>query len=227
MVDEPSQRAYQPVQTTIADTECTPCQITFPTADADETQMTPRTHAKWKIRHTPVEDSKYLPLWKKIKTKLKIQRFLGALNREIQLCGNTTTDNPEQNYKETDVVVSESIPFCMFHPNRKPKLIWNMIVIFLLVYTATVMPFRIAFIENKLFDEWFFIDLFIDVLFFIDVLVNLTSAYYDNEGQLVVSRYKILINYLTSWMVIDILACIPFNLINMQEEENANSENSN
>ena len=113
----------------------------------------------------------------------------------------------------------------MFHPNHKPKLVWNIIVIFLLVYTATVMPYRIAFIENQMFDEWFFIDLFIDVLFFIDVIVNLVSAYYDQEGQLVTSRYIIFINYLTSWMIIDILACIPFNLINTGDEPG--SDNSN
>jgi hypothetical protein len=60
----------------------------------------------------------------------------------------------------------------MFHPNRKPKIIWNLVLVFLLVYTATVMPYRIAFIESELFDTWFFIDLTIDALFFADFLVN-------------------------------------------------------
>jgi len=81
------------------------------------------------------------------------------------------------------------------------------------------MPYRIAFIDNKLFDEWFFLDLMIDILFFIDVIVNMTSAYYDNEGRLVTSRYMIMVNYLTSWMIIDVLACIPFNMIDMKNEE--------
>jgi hypothetical protein len=111
------------------------------------------------------------------------------------------------------VVVSEPVPFCMFHPSRRPKTIWNFVLIFLLVYTATVMPYRIAFIDSIMFDSWWFIDLIIDILFLFDVFVNLTSAYYDHEGKLVTQRSTIFCAYLRSWMIIDILACIPFSMI--------------
>lgn len=51
--------------------------------------MTPRTRAKWRIRNTPVVDSKYLPVWKKIRTKLKMKKLLGALTNQIQVFGTT------------------------------------------------------------------------------------------------------------------------------------------
>ena len=94
----------------------------------------------------------------------------------------------------------------MFHPNRTPKSIWSIVVAFLLVYTATVMPYRMAFIEYELWDDWFFIDLTIDSLFFIDFVVNCFSAYLDGEGYMVIDRKQILINYAKGWMLLDLLA---------------------
>ena len=55
------------------------------------------------------------------------------------------------------------------------------------------MPWRMAFIETTLWDDWFIAELVIDMLFFIDVIVNCVSAYYDNEGTLVVDRRTILL----------------------------------
>ena len=114
-----------------------------------------------------------------------MKKLLGALTNEIQLFGTTINVGDDMQgdiesliarkvskYSDLDTIVSESVPFCMFHPNRRPKIIWNIILIFLLVYTATVMPYRIAFIENKIFDAWFYVDLLIDILFLIDVIVN-------------------------------------------------------
>jgi hypothetical protein len=77
-----------------------------------------------------------------------------------------------QKYRDLDVIVHEPVPFCMFHPSRRPKTVWNIILIMLLIYTATVMPYRIAFIENEMFDAWWWVDLVIDFLFFCDVIVN-------------------------------------------------------
>jgi hypothetical protein len=45
-------------------------------------------------------------------------------------------------------------------------------VAFLLLYTATIMPFKMAFIDSAFGDGWFIMENCIDVLFFLDVLVN-------------------------------------------------------
>ena len=76
------------------------------------------------------------------------------------------------------------------------------------------MPYKMAYIDSEIGDEWFIVDMTVDALFFIDVLVNCTTAYQDEmEGTLVTSRKKILLNYLRSWMILDIIACFPFGLI--------------
>ena len=68
------------------------------------------------------------------------------------------------------------------------------------------MPYRMAFIEYELWDDWFFIDLAIDSLFFCDFVVNCFSAYLDGEGYMVIDRKLILINYAKGWMLLDLLA---------------------
>ena len=81
------------------------------------------------------------------------------------------------------------------------------------------MPYKMAYIDSEFGDNWFVIDMVIDALFFIDVLVNWTTAYHDDiEGVLVTSRKKILLNYLKSWMILDIIACFPFGLIENDEQ---------
>ena len=75
------------------------------------------------------------------------------------------------------------------------------------------MPFNIAFQDLEGNRGWFLLDTFIDFAFVSDVLINTFSAYYDEEGKLVTSNKKIIIHYLKTWFVIDLVASFPFNLL--------------
>lgn len=68
------------------------------------------------------------------------------------------------------------------------------------------MPFKLAFIDSVTFDSWFYADLVIDGLFFVDICVNCISAYYDYDGKLVTDRGRIIRRYFTGWMIVDIIA---------------------
>ena len=69
---------------------------------------------------------------------------------------------------------------------------------------------------------WFILDISVDGLFFIDVLVNLCSSYYKADGDLEYSHRKVAFKYFKSWMILDLIACIPTNLI----EASFNGKNS-
>lgn len=47
----------------------------------------------------------------------------------------------------------------------------------------------------------------------IDILVCMFSAYYDEEGALVKDVKIVSLSYIKSWFFIDIIACIPWDLI--------------
>jgi hypothetical protein len=111
----------------------------------------------------------------------------------------------------------------MFHPSNKPKTVWNVIMGILLVYTATVMPYKISFVVSKVGDPWFYLEIIIDILFFLDVIVNIFSAYVDHEGAIIKNRKMIFLRYLRTWMIPDIIACFPFDLVIDSGEEEASS----
>jgi hypothetical protein len=94
----------------------------------------------------------------------------------------------------------------MIHPDGKFAMMWNIVLVFLLLYTATIMPYRMAFAEPEMFDIWWYLEIVVDIGFFTDLCVNLFSAYYNAENQLVTNRQSIFFNYLRSWMLLDILA---------------------
>jgi hypothetical protein len=50
----------------------------------------------------------------------------------------------------------------MFHPSSKSKSVWNVIIVLLLIYTATVMPYKLAFIDAGPDSPWFVIELVVD-----------------------------------------------------------------
>jgi len=187
--------------------------------------------------NTPVTNSKYLEVWKRVKAKLHTVITLKELAKNLHLYGSTPTSKIEnlprfssdyfdKNPKIQDFYEEETqkeVPFCLFHPSKKPKIVWNVIVAVLLIYTATVMPFSMAFVESEPWDVLYTFDLVLDALFFLDVIVNIFSCYTDEEGKLVTNRKKIFIKYLRSWMLIDLAACFPFSLIRDDEESTYSS----
>lgn len=99
------------------------------------------------------------------------------------------------------------------HPDSKFKKIWSVVLIFLLIYVATIMPFNIAFVDLDESQGWFIIDTIIDFAFITDVLINFISGYIDEEGNLISENRKIAKKYVKSWFFIDIIASFPINLV--------------
>ena len=102
-------------------------------------------------------------------------------------------------------------------PDDTIKLAWDIIILLycllrLLIYTITITPFRVAFVENDT-NGWYVTDLVVDFCFLFDVFVNSISAYYKEEDVLITSNKEILKNYLKSWMLIDIFTSLPYSLI--------------
>ena len=60
---------------------------------------------------------------------------------------------------------------------------------------------------------WATADLFIDCLFMLDVVINAFTAYYIDREELVTGNKQILVHYAKSWMVLDVLASIPFQYV--------------
>lgn len=131
----------------------------------------------------------------------QMKRQFDHLNKKIFLFG-TQRDGvrKKKGYK---------LRWYVLMPDSKFKLFWNMVVFFLLSYTAIVVPYRTAFVDvSSTF--MFIVDLVVDILFGIDLFVNLFSAVELDEENYETRLYMIFIHYLKGWFLLDFIACIPF-----------------
>jgi CRP-like cAMP-binding protein len=171
--------------------------------------------------------SKYSDVWQRAKLKIRVNL---ALSRLLDKSNprNSSSQNASQVFtiKKSSRLFTSSpqnkqpvTPWFIFYPKSKFKIWWNFFLALVLLYTATVTPFTMAFVESEEWDYWRMIDLFIDFLFFVDFLMTCLTAYFDDFDNLVVNVWKIVFHYSKSWMVVDILSFFPFNLFDSENPE--------
>jgi Ion transport protein len=130
-----------------------------------------------------------------------------------------------------------------FHPESRFKELWSIVIIIFLLYVAFLMPYSLAFNEDK-YDSFdatdqptsaqdengqllYYVDMMADFIFLMDVFVTCFSAYYDEQaGLLVTSNKVIFMVYFKRWFFIDLLASLPISLIEdgIQSSKNINAK---
>lgn len=103
-------------------------------------------------------------------------------------------------------------PWFVITPDNTYVEYWSRFMTMLLIYTALVTPYRVAFIEMD-DNVWLVVEYMVSGFFFMDFCLNCFLAFYDREKVLIVEPKKIFVNYLFSWMIFDLFACLPFTLI--------------
>lgn len=90
-----------------------------------------------------------------------------------------------------------------------------MILIVLLFYVGTLMPFKVAFLEDNDTGTWLVVDILSDLVFMCDLFVSSLSAYYDDEGMLITNNKRIFYHYAKGWFCADLIASIPISLMSL------------
>jgi len=90
--------------------------------------------------------------------------------------------------------------------------LFDALIILLLLYTATYVPFKICY-EDETSNVQFVFDLLVDFCFFVDIILTFFTAYQDNLGTLETRKSKIAIHYIKGFFVIDVVTTLPFQLI--------------
>ena len=98
------------------------------------------------------------------------------------------------------------------HPESGYKVIWDIVVSLFIVYSCLDVPFRIGFNQEATGFFWW-LDLFIDISFFADIILNFRTAYYDRKGLLVWNGWRVARHYLQGAFMLDLVSTVPFNMI--------------
>ena len=101
----------------------------------------------------------------------------------------------------------------IFHPNYSPFLVkWDNAVACFLIFTATVTPFEVSFLQSSI-DALFVVNRIADLVFMFDIWVQTRLAYFDHSTRTwVIERKDIINHYARGWMTIDIVSTIPYDL---------------
>ena len=194
-----------------------------------------------RLRDFPVVTSSYKAVWQRARNKIRAKLFFQHLGREIKLYGASTVPGSESTALENNETIlrklqaadklteaaDKPIKQYLFVPGSALKVVWGGVYLLLMLYTAFVMPFRLAFMDSEMYTMAFWVEVVVDVLFFVDVLVRVNSAFVDNDGNLITNRKVIFFKYLKSWLLVDLAACFPFYLFHDDSSSSDTLESGN
>lgn len=96
----------------------------------------------------------------------------------------------------------------MLDPESPQRKLWETIMLIWTIYAAVEAPLRIVF-GYELVGPMVYIDYLLYAFFAIDILVRIRTGFFV-DGTLVTNQWLILKRYASSWLIIDLLAAIPF-----------------
>ena len=178
-------------------------------------------------------DYRYLPIWKRALFKIKVRAALQIIGEELMVFGTSNELSPNPTDKDnleafltrkanrraslremtTGTSESPAAKRCLLHPDSAFKKVWNSMLALLLIYTALIMPYRLAFSEQVFWDVWTDADLAIDGVFLLDVVVNFFSMYVRADGTLETGHRRIVRGYVTRWFLVDLASSFPITLV--------------
>ena len=99
-------------------------------------------------------------------------------------------------------------------PNAGFRGKWDVTQAAILIYVAMVVPFRVGY-RQPAEGAWYVVDLLIDIYFYVDVVLNFHTGYVDpdDEERVIYEPWAIARKYARTWLSIDIVACLPIDLV--------------
>lgn len=97
------------------------------------------------------------------------------------------------------------------------KTSWDWIILILTFYTAIMVPYNVSFKTKQNNVTWLVVDSIVDVIFLVDIVLNFHTTFVGPAGEVISDPKLIRMNYLKTWFVIDLLSCLPYDVINAFE----------
>lgn len=97
---------------------------------------------------------------------------------------------------------------CIIYPEDDKKMYYDGFMSVIVIMTCVYTPLDIS-IEDFVSNEMKIVLYVVDFIFFIDILINFNSAYYDDQFNIKETRKEIGVNYVKGWFFLDLLAILP------------------
>uniref|UniRef100_A0A674PMP6 Voltage-gated delayed rectifier potassium channel KCNH4 n=1 Tax=Takifugu rubripes TaxID=31033 RepID=A0A674PMP6_TAKRU len=125
--------------------------------------------------------------------------------------------NPIPEYKVADIQKS---CFVLLHYGTF-KAGWDWLILLATFYVAITVPYNVCFTAVEIREDGgssarnppSVSDILVEILFIIDIVLNFRTTYVSTSGQVVYDPRSICIHYATSWLFVDLIAALPFDLL--------------
>ncbi|XP_075685829.1 voltage-gated delayed rectifier potassium channel KCNH8-like isoform X2 [Rhinoderma darwinii] len=95
---------------------------------------------------------------------------------------------------------------------------WDWLILLATFYVAVTVPYNVCFAitrddSNSSRSPPSVSDIFVEILFMLDILLNFRTTYVSKSGQVVYDSRCICVHYATTWFFVDLIAALPFDLL--------------
>ena len=110
------------------------------------------------------------------------------------------------------------------------KVTWDWVILGLTFYTVIMVPFNLAVYRTSYTSTgditFLVVDSIVDIIFLIDIVFNFHTSFVGDDGAVIVDEAKIRRNYLRSGFPIDVMACLPYDMLNIFDMTSDNSSHT-
>uniref|UniRef100_A0A7N8YDW9 Potassium voltage-gated channel, subfamily H (eag-related), member 3 n=1 Tax=Mastacembelus armatus TaxID=205130 RepID=A0A7N8YDW9_9TELE len=97
---------------------------------------------------------------------------------------------------------------------------WDWLILLATFYVAVTVPYNVCFTVVGGRDEGSaprsppsVSDILVEILFMLDIVLNFRTTFVSTSGQVVYDARSICVHYVTTWLFVDIIAALPFDLL--------------
>uniref|UniRef100_A0A3B4AWG8 Potassium voltage-gated channel, subfamily H (eag-related), member 3 n=1 Tax=Periophthalmus magnuspinnatus TaxID=409849 RepID=A0A3B4AWG8_9GOBI len=145
------------------------------------------------------------------------QKHLSLYNSRRMASVLTANANPIPEYKVADIQKSR---FILLHYGAF-KAGWDWLILLATFYVAITVPYNVCFTAVEIREDGVasarnpptVSDILVEILFIIDIVLNFRTTFVSTSGQVVYDARSICIHYVTSWLFVDLIAALPFDLL--------------
>ncbi len=122
------------------------------------------------------------------------------LNEMIAKIRDSPVARPKPNFHAEQLVLKGTY---LFHPQEPFILSWQFVMGLGILYSIVIVPFRLGFSADAE-GAWYYFEMSIDVFFFVDILFNFRTAYFNEERILIYDVKVITLRYIKGWLFFDL-----------------------
>ena len=155
-------------------------------------------------------------------TRLLEDKFSGdttmraaAAARRRFVSSNSAVQSHLKNWRQRNAEqtrdMEERAPWFVISPHSKIRICWDLASTAVLLSMVYYIPYQVAFVGTS--REFAIFEWFVTVWFSIDIILSFITAYETNDGILIFEPYDIAKHYCRTYLLVDVIATVPFSLL--------------